>query len=140
MSKYGNKKKAEQLGMPIGTASGKLRKKIMFSLIRNAGLDRCFQCKERIVSVDDLSIEHIVPWLDSEDPVDLFFSLNNIAFSHLSCNSGASRNVKQRKPIPEHGTSARYKSKYHKCRCTECTKANSLYSKEWDKRTGRVSH
>ena len=39
--------------------------------------------------VDEFSVEHKIPWLDSDDPIGLFFSLDNIAFSHHSCNSGA---------------------------------------------------
>lgn len=40
---------------------------------------------------DNFSIEHKIPWLDSDDPVDLFFNLENIDFSHLLCNSAAKR-------------------------------------------------
>lgn len=36
MDKY-NKKKNEQLGMPLGTASAKLRKSILFSLLKDSG-------------------------------------------------------------------------------------------------------
>lgn len=86
-----NKKKAEQLGMPLGTASGRLKKNLLFKLIQLQELDICFQCGKKIENVDDLSIEHKVPWLDSDDPVGLFFDLNNISFSHLKCNSGAAR-------------------------------------------------
>ena len=82
----GNKKKAEQLGMPHGTAANRLRKLLLFDLAVKSGLGTCFRCDEPIESAKDLSIEHKVPWLDTEDPVGLFFDLNNIAFSHLSCN------------------------------------------------------
>ncbi|RPJ69204.1 MAG: hypothetical protein EHM20_16665, partial [Alphaproteobacteria bacterium] len=68
-----NEKKSKQLGMPIGTATAVLRKNILFSLIKQLELDVCFQCGEKIESVDNLSIEHKVPWLDSENPTELFF-------------------------------------------------------------------
>ena len=33
-----------------------------------------------------------MPWLDSINPKESFFDINNIAFSHLSCNVGAGGN------------------------------------------------
>lgn len=41
---------------------------------------------KKIETVKELSIEQKTPWLDSENPVSVFFDLNNIAFSHLKCN------------------------------------------------------
>ncbi|AXQ67738.1 helix-turn-helix protein [Bacillus phage Kioshi] len=86
-----NAKKSEQLGMPLGTASNRLRKSIMFSLVQEAKKDTCFQCKEKITDIANFSIEHMTPWLDSEDPTGNFFSLDNIAFSHTKCNYSAAR-------------------------------------------------
>lgn len=98
MSTKAAEKKSLQLGMPVGTASAKLRKSILFSLLKEAGKNVCFQCEKTIDSEEELSVEHKVPWLDSSNPKELFFSLDNIAFSHLRCNVGAARhpqNVKQ---------------------------------------------
>lgn len=86
-----NEKKAAQLGMPYGTASAKLRKMILFALLAESGRDKCYRCGKPIKAVDELSIEHKEPWLDSCDPAGRFFDLSNIDFSHLSCNSGAAR-------------------------------------------------
>lgn len=80
------KKKREQLGMDDSTASHKLRKLILFSLVQQTGQDICFRCQTKIETVEELSIEHKVPWLDSSNPIRVFFDLNNIAFSHLRCN------------------------------------------------------
>lgn len=91
MSKYGNEKKNEQLGMPFGTASGQLRKLILFDLLKKLNKNICFRCGEEISNIEELSIEHIVPWLDSDNPKELFFSLENISFSHLLCNIRAIR-------------------------------------------------
>ena len=45
-----------------------------------------------------LSIEHKIPWLDSDNPKELFFNLEkNIAFSHLSCNISAARQNREGK-------------------------------------------
>ena len=104
-----NKKKSQQLGMPHGTASNRLRKRILFHLIQQLGQDVCFQCGEKIDNVDHLSIEHKIPWLDND--LALFWDLENIAFSHLSCNCGAGRRHKIHPSL----------SAYHRgCRCQDC--------------------
>ena len=95
-----NRKKAIQLGMPSGTAANKLKKMIMFKLLQYAGLDTCFQCGRIIKTVEELSIEHKTPWLDSENPKELFFDLNNVAFSHLKCNIGTARQPFKGKKYP----------------------------------------
>lgn len=78
------------LGMPRGTAFNRLRKGIMFSLIVRLGEDDCYRCGRLIESADDLSVEHKVPWeRDNGKAKELFFDLENIAFSHLKCNIGA---------------------------------------------------
>lgn len=83
-------KKQSQLGMNPSTASGRLVKDVLFSLVVETGRNVCFRCNQKIKR-EDFSIEHKTPWLDSEDPVKMFFDLDNIAFSHLSCNIKASR-------------------------------------------------
>jgi len=62
---------------------------ILFSLVCQLGLNDCYQCGKEILSVGDLSIEHKEPWLRADDPAESFFDLDNIAFSHLSCNIAA---------------------------------------------------
>lgn len=124
MSGNSNQKKADQLGMPIGTATHQLRKIIMFNMMGKLNLNMCFQCGKKIESVDQLSIEHKTPWLDSSNPLDLFFDLDNIAFSHLSCNISSSRQTK----IGNHGTRQGYK---RGCRCDKCREAHNLYHKKY---------
>ena len=84
-----NDAKTKALGMAIGTASNRLRKMILFSFVCKLELDVCHQCGRKILSIDDLSIEHKEPWLQADDPIESFFDLDNIAFSHLSCNVAA---------------------------------------------------
>lgn len=79
-----NKRKAKFLGIPSGTAYGQLRKSIMFRLVQQTEQDSCYRCGEKIESEKDLSIEHKIAWLDNS--VELFWDLDNIAFSHLGCN------------------------------------------------------
>jgi len=129
-----NKKKNEQLGMSHGTAANRLRKAIMFRLLQDAGKDMCFQCGEKIESVDEISIEHKVPWLDNDDPVGLFFDLDNIAFSHLSCNVGASRQHKGLRLTTKHGSKTMYSN--HGCRCRICTKAETARVAAWRIKVG----
>lgn len=123
-----NQKKADQLDMPYGTAYARLRKQVMFNLIQLCNLDICFQCGTSIDSLDDMSIEHKVPWLDSKSPRDLFFDLNNIAFSHLKCNVGAARKTILRHPCPSH---AAYKKG---CRCENCIEAFRTYERNQKRR------
>ena len=87
----GNEKKDVQLGMSHGKASARLRKLLLFRLVQNAKEDVCYRCGIKILDVDDLSIEHKVPWLDSDDPPAMFFDLENVTFSHMSCNYSVAR-------------------------------------------------
>lgn len=89
-----NEKKRKQLGMAAGTANARLRKLILFSLVQKTEQDTCFRCGKRIETVDELSIEHKQSWLDVS--VELFWDLDNIAFSHLSCNVAASKKPHQK--------------------------------------------
>ncbi len=77
--------------MDVGTATHKLKKIILFNLLQQLNKDYCFRCDNKIEILRELSIEHKQPWLDSDNPLKLFFDLNNIAFSHLSCNCSAAR-------------------------------------------------
>ena len=95
-----NEKRSRQLGMPFGTATNKLRKQILFRLVQKCEMDICYQCNEKIENVSQLSIEHKMPWLDSDDPLTSFFDSQNIAFSHLSCNSAASRGYQAERKHP----------------------------------------
>lgn len=80
----GNIKKSATLGMPHGTAVGRLRKNILFHLLTKYGDNNCFKCGKKIDLVKDLSIEHKEPWEGIS--AELFWDLDNIAFSHSRCN------------------------------------------------------
>lgn len=115
--------------MPIGTASNRLRKLIIFSLIKEGGKNICFQCGEIIENERDLSIEHKIPYLDSSNPVQLFFDIENIAFSHLSCNIGAARKNKV----------GHSKAMYAKgCRCEICTSKNTEMVRKYRNNKRRI--
>jgi len=106
--------------MDPGTAAHRLRKAILFSFAKRLDLNWCYQGGCEIEDIHRFTIEHKVPWLDSEDPVDLFFNMDNIAFSHDSCNYRASRG-RIGKPCPS-------VTAYRKgCRCEGCLNAKRQY-------------
>ena len=115
--------KTKQLGMNPSTASNRLKKALMFEFAKKLDMHWCFQCGAEIESYKDMSVEHKTPWMHSENPVELFFDIDNIAFSHNSCNYKASRGNQPRIPCP---SAASYK---RGCRCDGCRKANSEYKK-----------
>jgi len=129
MSVNSNAKKAKQLGMPLGTAAGRLKKMFLFSLLKKYGLNICYQCGGEIESPENLSIEHKIPWLDSDDPIKNFFDLDNVAVSHHSCNVASARRYKL-----GHGTAASYR---RGCRCEDCRAAYSKSRKAQYLRTGK---
>lgn len=85
------KEKDKQLGIPFGTANGRLRKSIMFALVQECGKDTCYRCGKKIELEKDFTIDHKEDWLHSDDPAGLFFDLGNISFSHRKCNYKHSR-------------------------------------------------
>lgn len=131
--------KAKQLGMNPSTASHRLVKDILWSLIVKTDQDSCCKCETKMER-DNFSIEHLTPWLHSDNPAQLYFDLDNISFSHLRCNISDSRDGRKLKPC---GTEASYQ---RGCRCDDCSNAKRAakarrYTKESRhatyKRTGK---
>jgi L-rhamnose isomerase len=112
------KEKTKQLGMDPGTASNRLKKNLLFEFAKRLDMHWCYQCGAEIEDCDKFTVEHKTPWLHSEDPKGLFFDIDNIAFSHKSCNYSAAR-IGKAKPCPS-TTAYRYG-----CRCEGCKKAQS---------------
>ena len=84
-----NKTKAAQLGMPLGTAQNRLRKRVLFAILVRHKENICYRCDKPIETVEELSLDHKKPWLGFD--TELYWNVENIAFSHLSCNSAAAR-------------------------------------------------
>ena len=123
-------KKTKQLGMNPSTASNRLRKSILFSFAQKLGYAWCYQCATEIKDIDKFTIEHKEPWLDSKSPVEAFFDLDNIAFSHAECNYRAAR-VKEGMPCPS-------VTAYRKgCRCDGCKEARREYRNKRKQLKGR---
>jgi len=68
--------------MPYGTAEKRLRKAMIYELARQCGKHICRWCETEIPSPDDLAVVHLQDW---SGDADLFWDLNNVAFSHVSC-------------------------------------------------------
>jgi hypothetical protein len=75
--------------MPLGTASARLRKQIMFRLVQKLGGDARYRWGRGLETAGELSIEHKEPWLNI-DPSP-FWDPNNVAFSHLPRNTDTRR-------------------------------------------------
>ncbi len=78
-------RRAAQLKMPYGTATNKLRLKVIFDLLREFSRCLCCRCGILIDAPENLSVVHLEPWMD-ESP-RLFWRTDNIAFSHRSCDA-----------------------------------------------------
>lgn len=90
-------KQAAALGMSRGTANHRLLKQIVLKMLQGLNQHWCFQCGGEIKSVSEMSVEHKVPW---DGKPDLFWDLDNVAFSHRDCNSAAGLEYRWRvKPI-----------------------------------------
>lgn len=110
--------KSNFLGMPHGTAANRLRKLILFDLLKRHNENLCFKCGELIETAEELSIEHKQAWENVS--VELFWDLDNIAFSHLTCNRPHTYRVGEL----IHGTVNGYN--HYACRCEKCTQANTI--------------
>ena len=99
-------KKRLQLGMNPSTASGRLVKDLLWHYVVHNRM--CYRCKN-LMARENFSIEHKTPWLDSDDPLGLYFDLDNVTFSHQSCNSAASRVVNKVHSTIAEGSKVRMK-------------------------------
>ena len=118
------RKKQERLGMNPGTASSILKKSLLFSMAIKLGDDVCYRCGKKIITIEEFSIEHKISWLNSDNPKELFFDLDNIAFSHLSCNLKAKKTGSGVKH-PSHNAYVAG------CRCDECKEIEKLKARKY---------
>ena len=111
------------LGMSRSTANTKLHRELIWMLLQETGRTKCYRCGKEMTR-EDFSIEHKIPWMNSSNPKKLFWSLDNIDFSHLQCNIVTPRG----RLVPEqHGTLLEYQ--YYNCRCTLCVEAHREYQR-----------
>ena len=129
MGSYKDILKSQLGGLAPSTARSRLDRTIMLAMAKKLEQDYCFRCSKQIRTIDEFSVEHKIEWLHSENPVELYFDLDNIAFSHIKCNTGARRytnSIPHNKGNITHGVSG-YRLG---CRCEICKSKYSLARKE----------
>ncbi len=105
--------------MNPSTAQNRLVKDLLFAFVLQSG-HTCFRCGLALER-HNFSIEHKESWQRSEAPLEAFFDLDNIAYSHLSCNVSAAY----------HGEKPHGRSRYQKgCRCDICKSAVAAYKRK----------
>ena len=139
--------KSIRLGMSISSASNRLNRDLIYKLATDLGLMVCYRCGGS-VSRDKFSIDHKVDWLKSDNPIETFFDLSNVAFSHHRCNSSASsgkfqpgttfyqkgtypsalREHNEARESPKCGTESGYCSG---CKCDKCKRAHANYMRHY---------
>ncbi len=130
----GDAGKSAQLGENFSAAHNRLRKMILFDLVKRLGLDVCYRCGKKIQTARELSIEHIVDWQGSSNPIGLFYDLTNIAFSHLTCNSAHICLKKTHCPHGHEYTSDNtYLDSAGYRRCRKCTKQSHINNRANDR-------
>lgn len=115
--------KENQLGMCLTKARARLMKSLLFRMAVKAGENNCFRCGIPIENEENLTVDHKIPWLHEEDAKELFFNLDNIAFSHPKCNILAARlttsyHDKTTKGINHHAT--KKPNKFGEWQCSRC--------------------
>lgn len=100
MNKY-KKDRSDQLGMPYGTATTKLRLKIIFDLLTEADKNYCSSCSKIINFPEELSVVHKKPWFDV-DP-NLFWRTDNLAFRHQNCEENEKMKIIEVTLVNEQG-------------------------------------
>lgn len=58
----------------------------MFELAKRCSMETCYRCGMKIENFEDFTIDHKESWLLSDEPAKMFYSMDNIAFSHAKCN------------------------------------------------------
>jgi hypothetical protein len=107
--------------MHLNTAKSKLVIDLLFKFVQERH-PICFRCG-RPLDRESFSIEHKKPWLHEKNAAALYFDLENVAFSHLGCNSKAARRPHAHIEIVH--SYVTYSS--GKCRCAVCLEAWRAY-------------
>lgn len=58
----------------------------MFELVEKCNMDTYYRCDAENKNFEDFTIDHKESWLLSNESVNMFYSMGNIAFSHAKCN------------------------------------------------------
>jgi hypothetical protein len=92
----------EVLGKTLSNSVIEMWRKLTFDYAQRCGETVCYQCGKKIETYEEFSMEHKIPWRNKLNGRKLFFDLDNISFSHHTCNSRAGQKTSvllQRKPV-----------------------------------------
>jgi len=64
----------------------------MFELAKKCNMEIYYRCGAEIENFEEFTIDHKESWLLSNEPSKMFYSIENIAFSHAKCNYEAGTN------------------------------------------------
>ena|SRR5579872_4883064 len=115
-------KEEKCLGMSAGKAAHILKKSLFLKLLQQTNNDICFRCKTKIQTAAELSIDHKIDW--RYDKVDLYWNLDNIAYSHRKCNKPS----RFKAPSGKRGIVTTYQ---FGCRCRLCKDAKNHSNNKW---------
>ncbi len=92
-----NQRKSFQLGGNYQSLCQQLKRDLLYHYVKLANCHICHRCGAPIESSEDFSVDHIQAWMYKENARELFLDLENIAFSHKSCNYRSRRqNISRR--------------------------------------------
>jgi len=118
-----NSKRKQLLGRSFTYARNELHRTLLFHFIKELKKDICYRCGEKINTIEDFTIDHKENWIGGDDPKKLFYSIDNIAFSHSLCNKRAPKTKRIKCP-----SRAAYK---RGCRCEGCILAEKEYNRNY---------
>jgi len=119
-------RKTKILGESFSNAYYRLTKDLLFSQAIAAG-HTCYRCKEALTR-ETFSIEHKIDWLNHEEAAKMFFDVDNIAYSHLQCNTRAQA-YKNRKGPVEDGKRTRANRNRHRARVYDSAARKEKYKR-----------
>jgi hypothetical protein len=93
-------RKTQILGESFSNANYRLSRDLLFHFAVVKSGHHCHRCGEPLTR-ETFSIEHIEDWMNHEDPVAMFFDLDNIAYSHIACNTQAAAYKNRKGPVVE---------------------------------------
>jgi hypothetical protein len=80
-----------QLGVDsVACAQHYVRRLYLLHLLHLTGKGKCVRCGQLLEDPNDLSLDHIKPWRNQPDAKELFWSIENLGYSHKACNIEAS--------------------------------------------------
>lgn len=83
-----NKRRGKLLGIDMKNARSKLYKFFAYAYFVLKHGASCRVCGET-VQIDDMTLEHIKPWMLCDNPINAYYDLENVDLCHEECNQKA---------------------------------------------------